>query len=960
MLRVHVVAIKTGIFKVWKFSRRSRHVSYSEAVELLDNGSMTPERWRKVEELYYAAREQAVDHRAAFLAGACRGDADLRHEVESLLARDCSVADILDHPAWEVSPSLINDPTRTALVPGMQLGPYKIEAILGSGGMGQVYKARDTRLDRSVAIKILSQQFSGRFEREARAISALNHPHICTLHDVGPNYLVMELVEGETLASRLKKGALPLQQVLEYGAQIADALAAAHAKGIIHRDLKPGNIMLTKTGVKVLDFGLAKSHQDETMTATQAVMGTPAYMAPEQQDGKECDARTDIYALGLVLREMSTADRVPRDQPLQLAGLPPQLLRVIETCLAPEPGDRWQSSHDLGRVLRWIGQKDRAETRSVARWVWPLALGVASAAFLVLVLVGIRFLKPAPSSTQILRLTVPLPGNPNLGDSMGGPGPPAISPDGKMLVVSASTGPNVYLWLRYLDSDRFERLPGTEGAFRPFWSPDSRQIGFFAGDKLKKVPSAGGTVQTLCSVPPGTEGGTWNSLGTILYAINSLGLFRVSERGGEPVLIHGVNGRLGEGPPRNPAFLKDGKRFIYFSRTADEEKRGIYLDNLDTAGNRPPRKLTTADQQALPARDPSNGDEYLLLIRTGKLWAQRFDSEREELIDDPVAVADNVGLFSSSDAGSIVVQSGNSEEVRFTWFDRDGRELGIVGPSVPSNYGLEISPNGHYIAFLNHRSLDGHFSVWLLDLSREVALPFSVQTVRSFAPIWSRDSGRVYFFSDRDGANAIFSKAVDDAGAEQLLIRLTARYILLDQSPDSKFMLADQRPIEAGSKRSLVYASAGKNDWRNLMEANGVDGHGQYSPDGRWVAYDSDESGAWEVYITDFPGGRHKYRLSIAGGREPRWRQDGKELLYYSPDGALVSVDVSKSVDFGTAKPRRLFGIRFDTPALGYHYSLSRDGERIMALKEVSYESSSRDLHIVLGWPQLFRRQSTR
>jgi eukaryotic-like serine/threonine-protein kinase len=335
---------------------------------------MNAQRWRQVEQLYHSALEREPGQRGAFLAEACLGDGELRREVESLLAQDGSM---LDRPAVD----LLGDPTRTQLTPGTQLGPYRIEASLGVGGQAEVYRGLDTRLDRKVAIKISAQQFSGRFEREARAISSLNHPHICTLYDVGPNYLVMELVEGETLAARLQKGRLPMAAVLRYAAEIADALAAAHALGIIHRDLKPQNIMITKSGVKVLDFGLAKSPRDETLTATRVVMGTPAYMAPEQLEGKECDARTDIYALGLVLYEMVAGKRLPRGQPPVIEGFPPQFAHVIERCLESEPENRWQSASDVKRELEWAG-KTQVTTpatefrKGLPRWIWGVAVGV--------------------------------------------------------------------------------------------------------------------------------------------------------------------------------------------------------------------------------------------------------------------------------------------------------------------------------------------------------------------------------------------------------------------------------------------------------------------------------------------------------------------------------------------------------------------------------------------------------
>ncbi|PYS36083.1 MAG: hypothetical protein DMG14_25515, partial [Acidobacteria bacterium] len=495
---------------------------------------MTPERWRQIEELYHAARERGRD----VLVSA---DPEVRSEVERLLQQESSGATTVE-----------------PLVPGTHLGPYRIEAQLGAGGMGKVFRAIDTRLGRAVAIKTCLEQFSERFHREALAISALNHPHICTLYDIGPNYLVMELVEGETLAARLKRGKLSIEQTIQYGSQIADALAAAHAKGIIHRDLKPGNIMLTKTGIKVLDFGLAKSPQDESLTASHLVMGTPAYMAPEQREGRTCDERTDIFALGLVLQEMTAA---------KLDILPPQLAHVIERCVASDPDSRWHAAADLKLELEWIAKraassevpKDRSH-----RWTW-----IAGAlTILVLGIVAWNLLRPPAATDAASRLTLSFEG------LIGEGNPPAPSPDGQYFVFMAfDASGNRSLWIRSRNSPNARQIPGTEDAQQPIWSADGRWIGFYAQGKLKKVAPSGGSPQTILDVPSisgGTaSGAAWNQHGDIVLPQSNRGpLFRVRESGGPPQELTHLDNSRAENSHRFPVFLPDGRHFLFVARSS--------------------------------------------------------------------------------------------------------------------------------------------------------------------------------------------------------------------------------------------------------------------------------------------------------------------------------------------------------------------------------------------------------
>jgi eukaryotic-like serine/threonine-protein kinase len=443
--------------------------------------------------------------------------------------------------------------TEARLAVGAQVGPFRIEGLIGAGGMGEVYLAVDTRLNRKVAIKVSAEQFSGRFEREARAIAALNHPNICTLHDIGPNYLVMEFVEGETLAARLKRGALPRELVLRFGTAIAQALAAAHGKGIVHRDLKPGNIMIAKSGIKVLDFGLAKSGHDETVTASNAIIGTPAYMAPEQSEGRASDARTDIYALGLVLYEMAAGKRVSQGEPLSADVLPLPLAQAIRSCLMKDPEQRWQSAADIAIALNWTLDEHPAK-RPGQRWGawWAAAITVLA---LILVLIGTRFRQP-PADAKFVQLQLNAPPGAEFGSAI----QTAISPDGQTLAFVAGSARR--LWVRAFDSLVARELPGTDGAILPFWSPNGRSLGFFADAKLKRIDLAGERVVILADAPAG-RGGTWNADDIILFGAATNGpIWKVSALGGTPAPATTLDSSR-EASHRFPQFLPDGRRFCF-------------------------------------------------------------------------------------------------------------------------------------------------------------------------------------------------------------------------------------------------------------------------------------------------------------------------------------------------------------------------------------------------------------
>ncbi|HEY1338965.1 MAG TPA: protein kinase, partial [Bryobacteraceae bacterium] len=696
------------------------------------------------------------------------------------------------------------------LHPGARLGPYEIVAAIGAGGMGAVYRARDTRLDRAVAIKVLrpGADFDAareRLRREAKAISRLSHPHICDLYDIGSesgfDYLVMELLDGASLAARLKAGPLDRATFFKYAIAIADALDHAHRNGIIHRDLKPSNLIVTRAGeVKLLDFGLAILERpgaaaagDDTetlesqLTRPGMVVGTLRYMSPEQLTARTADARSDIFAFGAVLYEMATGRKlfegaewseivaavVSGPRPSLGAGADPALDRLIAKCLEKNPDDRWQTARDLRSELEWIASRpDAAPPRARSRRVFPwVAAGIV--AISLLGLGGSALLKRREASSRaVVRLAIAIPEEGIAADPGRLSGPPAISPDGQTVVVPLGALATQALWIRRLDSDKFERLTGTEGGTQPFWSPDGRQIGFFARNMLMKMPAAGGAPVPLCEVVTGdARGAAWNASGTIVFGINYRGMLRVSDRGGNPVLIAGLDPKLDENSLRFPVFLPDGNRFVYFSRTKRQEDHAIWLDALDTVGKRPRRRIAVTDGAAAVGHDPVSGRYYLLFPKSGRLWAQHFDLDRAEVDGEPAAISEDVGQFSLSETGTLVYRKPGSETTRLQWFDRAGKPQGEAGQRG-DYWDIALSPDDQSVAVVDHTSVDGHFWVSLIDLRRNLQTQFSNPAELSFSPVWSRDGRRIFFVSQRGGAHQIFAKAIDDAGAEQPFLSL--------------------------------------------------------------------------------------------------------------------------------------------------------------------------------------------
>ena len=889
-----------------------------------------------------------------------------------------------------------------SLSAGARLGPYEIVSTLGRGGMGEVYKVRDSRLNRFVALKVLTDAAAldsgrrDRFEREARALAALNHPHIVTVHSVetveGVPLLTMELVEGRALSEVIPKGGLPVAATLNIAIAVADAIAAAHQKGITHRDLKPGNVMVGEREhdgrIKVLDFGLAKladasRESSGTMTvpalATEEghILGTAAYMSPEQAEGKPVDARSDLFSFGVMLYEMTTGQRpftgdtsisiissIVKDTPRPITDLNPSLPRdlgrIVRRALTKDPERRYQTAKDLRNELEELkasidsgellappagtpatGSRGGRAFVHARGWLWV----AVAAAVLLAVTAAWRWLR-VPSRAPLARLAIALPEDvsPDPGRVLGAP---AISPDGTTVVLTFGSGPKTHLAVRRLDSETFRPLSGTDGARQPFWSPDGRHIGFFAGTTLKRVPLAGGEPVTLGEVGF-SRGGAWSTGGVILVGTNyGVGVLRFSENGGEPIPATRMDSKLGENSHRFPVFLPDGQQFLYFARTERDENRAVYLASLDAA--RPRKRLLVTDGYVAVARDPSTGSHHLLYPKNDTLWAQPFDTARGELSGDPVAISEDVGLFTVSATGTLVSRKTPAEQTQLTWFDRGGKSLGTLGP-VGDYWGVQLSPDNTRVAAVIHRALSGYFAIWLIDVARNLATPFSVERERSLAPAWSPD-GRVISFASPSRNGQIFSKAADAADLERAVSSPGATIEPLDVSPDGVHLLAAHEENTSNPRRKLVYSTVGKNDWRPLLGSNFREPYGEFSPDGKWVAYQSDESGAPEIWVTDFPGAKQKHRISERGGREPRWKADGRELFYTASDDMFMAAAMGP--DPGSVRSVPLFRAGPFSTSDGWHYAVTNDGQRFLV--QVGQADQSRTLHLVFNWPQILR-----
>ncbi len=878
------------------------------------------------------------------------------------------------------------------LVPHTKLGPYEIQGLLGAGGMGEVYRARDTRLDRTVAIKILQTHLSGdstlrqRFEREAKAISSLNHPHICVLYDIGRedgvDFIVMECLEGEALAARLEKGPLRLAQVLQYGTEIADALDKAHRSGVMHRDLKPGNIMLTASGAKLLDFGLAKLNAEvplaaETLTEMAAgdrkltekgtILGTFRYMAPEQLEGKEADARTDIFAFGVVLYEMATgkpafsgkskasliAAILERDPPpissLQSMA-PPALDHVVERCLAKDPDERWQTARDLTYELKWIAGggaqaglplESIARSKNYNRVRWIL-VGVLSLTVLALSTVLRQRVSPSPAPVQFLVL-------PPENSYINAAARAAVSPDGRQLafVAADSTGKGV-LWVRSLDSLTARSLAGTDGAARPFWSPDSRWIGFFARSTVKKIDITGGPPISIASALAG-NGGTWNRDGVIVFGTGATRLlYRVSSAGGEVVPLTKREEAV-PGGRHGPYFLPDGNHYLYDAPQAGTG-RAVYVASLDS---------DTGKLLVQGAAYPAYQQGYVLYLRGTTLIAQPFDEKRLEIIGRASTLAEHVQSYSASQTGAVLAYwtGVGSDEPQLAWFDRKGNRVGTLGEPV-SQVNIRISPDGSKVAAEIDDPLvsDLNSDIWLYDVLRGVKTRLTSGPGSARTPCWSPDGRHIVFGSNRKGHFDLYEKAIDGSGNEELVFESETSKVCQSWSPDGQLLLYLTIPGDSSARRELwtLPLFGDRKPAPYLQTGFDVTG-GRFSPDGEWIVYESNESGKSEVYVSPFPASGGKLVVSTSGGSRPIWRRDGQEIFYLGPGGELMAAKVNRN---GSALaidvPRALF--QAHTESFLPSYDASADGQRFLVVTATQQKLPS-PITLVANWDAALKKQ---
>lgn len=879
---------------------------------------------------------------------------------------------------------------------GTHLGLYEIVAPLGAGGMGEVYRARDGKLGREVALKLLPDGLAhdperlARLEREARLLASLNHPKIGAIYGLeesnGTRFLVLELVAGETLDERIRAGALPILESLEICRQIAEALEAAHDKGIIHRDLKPSNIKVTAEGsVKVLDFGLAKAFAaDESSanislspTITQksladgVIMGTAAYMSPEQARGKPLDRRTDIWSFGCVVYECLTGQlafggetisdviaRILEREP-NLNELPPatpnRIHVLLRRCLQKDRSHRLQHIGDarveieeclsdpapLALANVSVLQAPQGRKRELYAWL------TAALFFVVAAILALTYAFRAPA-VHPERVSFPI----IVPDKTAFSGYLALSPDGRRVAfVCFSEGRNL-LWVRTLDSVQAQPLAGTDGAFLPFWSPDNRFIGFFANGKLKKVEVSGGSPQTLCDVTGDPRGGAWNKKETILFAPSYQdAIFQVSSAGGPVTAVTKLDPSQQHTSHRFPVFFPDGRRFLYWARSMKQENSGLYAGSLDSQ-----------DAIRLVATDASGSyaaPGYLLFLRDRTLLAQPFDASELKFKGDSFPLADDVArfgevgptgyaCFSASENGSLVYWSGGVLATQPTWFDRGGKAQGTLGH--PGDYSdFSLSPDEKRLSFgrTDPKTMTG--DIWNLELARGVPSRFTFHPAVDVQPLWSPDGSRIVFGSNRDGPFSLYQKLSHGAGNDELLLKSTVGLFPSHFSPDGRFLIYG---LYGRSLDLWILPLDGEKKPQAFLQTEFNETHAEFSPDGRWIAYASDETGASEVYVRTFPsamGG--KWQISAAGGEQPQWRRDGKELFYLGADKKLMAVQITAAAAIEASAPIALFQAQVSTNLADIRrsYVVTGDGKRFLVNTTVG-DTLGTPMTMVLNW----------
>jgi serine/threonine protein kinase/Tol biopolymer transport system component len=955
-------------------------------------------RWEQIEQLFQAAREQPPQEREQFLKRNCADD-DLRCEVESLLARAAESQGPIDEPAWAVAGDLLDSQSQISLEEGSQIGPYKITGILGSGGMGRVYRALDPRLGRYVAIKTSRARFTERFEQEARAIAALNHPNICTLYDVGPNYLVMELVGGATLADRIKKGPLRPRDALNIARQIAGALEAAHDAGIVHRDLKPGNITIRPDGtVKVLDFGLAKVNSaiatpegaasiKAAGTDVGTILGTAAYMSPEQARGEAVDKRTDIWAFGVVLYEMLTGKRLFKGNSLtdvlagvlkedpDLSEVPPRFRRLLQSCLEKDPKKRLR---DIGDALRLIPDDDQERTaQRPFRWIWPAIASVPMLALIAGLFVYFRE-KPATTPDSVSFQIIP-PGISRYSAL-------SLSPNGRKLAFSGTGFDGVNrLWVRDFDSMTARSIPEADGiAGAAIWSPDAKYLAFASGGKLWKSDASGGPPQTLCdwAGDGGFLTGAWSSDGVILFSRVTGGLQKVSSSGGSCTDVTATGSR--------PSFLPDGRHFVYILSVGRETSGGVYIGSLDsTPAEQRSQSILAATIAAgfVPSADRSHG--YLAFTqmtgpsvsRGGGLITQPFDIPRMRLAGEPAALPVSVVggfgsggsamLFSFSANGTIAYSTNGTGMYQNVWYDRAGKVVGTAGDAGDIG-DVVLSPDETQAAYHSREGMD---DLWLFDLARRISTRFTLGPHRDHQAVWSPDGRHIIWGVQQGELQSLYIKASNGVGSDVLLTNGEERSFNVpdDWSPDGHFLIYSAGSLTSGAATNT---GVGRKLWLLPLRPNRTTadpprvyienplglGHAKFSPDGRWVAYTIGTPGAENVYVSPFPlaeGREDRWAVSSGGGHQPLWRHDGKEIFYLSSDSKVMSVDVNTtSATFQAATPKPLFTVRIaggPSAAPTHRWDVSHDGQRFLVTTALDVMQSP-PINVMTNWESALKR----
>jgi Tol biopolymer transport system component len=886
-----------------------------------------------------------------------------------------------------------------ALVTGTKLGPYEIQSPLGAGGMGEVYRARDTRLDRTVAVKILPSHLSEnpeakqRFDREARAISHLNHSNICTLYDVGHqggvDYLVMEFLEGETLSERLRKGPLAAEQLLKYANEICEGLEKAHKTGVIHRDLKPGNIMLTKSGAKLMDFGLAKTlplegdpasgltvtsskpspepSPSQPLTERGTMLGTLQYMSPEQAEGREADTRSDIFALGAVLYEMATGKRAfegkntasviaavlernpPAVSSVQPAS-PPALDRVVQTCLAKDPDERFQNVHDVKLQLKWIAEGGSqagvpvqigSRRRHREKLAWSLACGFAilASAFAVWI-----YARPHPSEVGPVLAFVPPPRDTHFLAFGFDSGPAVVSPDERKLAFTAiDQNGLIKLWSRSLKANDATTIPGTEGAASPFWSPDGRSLGFFAGGKLKTVELNGGNPQTVAD-SPWAGIAAWSPDGTILFRPTaSSPLLRVPAVGGKSVPMHALGAN--DYAESDPAMLPDGKHILVVVIDKGQHRR-VELQSLTSSE----AKVVLDD-----ARRPSYAGGFLFFIRNQKIFAQPFDEGSGKVSGTATPLAD-ADWYSLAGTSLLAFQS-VSNDTQLQWFDLNGNPTGRIG-QVAYYLAPKISPDGKQMLFVERDPQNsGATDLWSLPAAGGVSRRMTFGPDWKGWSVWSPDAKYIAYGVETPGKIRIVRKPSDGSGTEETLLTLgpeTSAGTVVDWSPDGRYLSYDAYNLKEGRRAHWILPLFGDGKpFQCAPVAGGDQYEGNFSPDGHWLAYFSDETGQPEVYVVPFPGPGGKYQISQNGGWLVRWDKKG-DLFFLTTGNQVTKAELNLGAQSLQVKSLRpLFQMNLADTAAPL-FDVTADGQRFLAVTPARAESSS--ISLLLHWPTLLKQ----